>query len=213
MSLFRRLVWLLGALITVGAGYMVYQSGRTSTAMVRILETRTSVPSGTVITANMLGWAQMSRLALNPAAVQDPAQVIGRVLTAALPAGQQILPGWLTDPSAGLGSGFVSVPISTSPGSAASGTLQAGERVALMWVPGGMVNQQPMLEFQKDPMVVLSVQDSQGNVISGPGVNPNVAVGPPAIVDLRSTQSEATTIEGQESSGRMIIVGISQKGD
>ncbi len=206
----RRLAAVAGILIALVASYVLYQSGRSTTAMVQVIETRVAIPQDSVLTSAMLQWVQVPKDGVNIAAVQSPADLLGKVLTVPLPAGQQILPGWLTSTNSYLGSGFVSVPITTGPASAAAGTLEAGERVALMWIPGGLLNQPPTLEFLQSPLTILSVQDGQGNVISGPGVNPQQATGAPAIVDLRATQSEALTIESQENSGKLVVVGIPQ---
>lgn len=208
----RRFVWFLGVLLALGGAWLLLQGGRAATATTAVLETRVAIPKNTVISASMLQIAHVPADAVNVGADQVPSNVIGQRLTVYLPSGQQILPQWLASANTALGKSYVSIPISINASEAAAGTLLAGERVSLLWLPGGLVNQPPVIEFLHHPLTILSVQDGNGNVISGPGVSPNIAAGPPAIVDLRVLPTQATSIESQMNSGKMIVVGIAQGG-
>jgi len=208
--IFKRLLWVFGLLLAIGGSYLLYQGGRINSASVWVVETSRYVPAGTELTASNLMRAEVPPAARNTVALQNPTQLLGKVLMVPLPQGQQVLPNWLASTNLTLGHGYVDLPLPTSVSTSAVGTLQAGEKVSLLWMPSGLLNQQPTVEFQQDPLVVLAVRDAEGNVEGQATSTPGVSAGVPAIVDLRVTTAQAIQIEGQAQNGKLIVLGIQQ---
>lgn len=208
----KRLMWLVGIFVALGGAYLLYKGGQVNSASVYVIETSTSVSPGTMLTSSNLGSVKVAPAAVNPGAVQTPSQLLGKVVTVPLPSGQQILPQWLSVTNITLGSSFVDIPLPVSVATSAVGSLQSGERVSLLWLPNGLVNQAPVTEFLSHPLTVIAVRDAQGNVEGQSTGVSGVTTGAPAIVDLRVTPSQAVQIENQAQSGKLIVLGIAQKG-
>lgn len=208
----RRFIWLLGALLALAGGYLLYMGGQANTAMVQVLVTSKAVSPGAILNASDLAWAKVPREAVNSDAVQQPSQILGRTITVPLPADQQVLGMWLSTTNVTLGKNYVDLPLSTSLSTSAVGSLQAGEEVSLLWMPGGLTNQAPAVEYLHHPLIVITVRDAQGNVEGQSTGTPGVSAGAPAILDLRVTPAEAIQLESQEQSGKLIVLGIQQGG-
>ncbi len=208
----KRLVWVLGLVLALAGGYLLYKGGQANAGSVRVIETSRSVSAGSVLNSSNLSWVKVPRDAVNPDAVQQVSQVVGKTISVPLPPGQQILSMWLSSTNLTLNKSYIDMPLSTSLSTSAVGSLQAGEKVALLWMPSGLSNQAPVVEYLHHPLVVLAVRDAQGN-IEGQGTGtPGVTAGSPAILDLRVTPSEAVQLESQEQGGKLIVLGIQQGG-
>lgn len=208
----RRFIWLLGLLLALAGAYLLYTGGQANTAMVQVVETSRSVSPGAVLNSSDLGWAKVPRDVVNPDAVQQVSQVFGKTITVPLPAGQQILGEWLSTTNVTLNKNYVDLPLATSLATSAVGSLQAGEKISLLWMPSGLSNQAPVVEYLHHPLTVIAVRDAQGNIEGQSTGTPGVTAGAPAILDLRVTPAEAIQLENQEQNGKLIVLGIQQGG-
>ena len=208
----RRFIWVLGLVLTLAGAYLLYTGGQANVASVGVIETSRYVSAGAVLNSSNLTIVKVPRDAINPDAVQQTSQVEGKVITVPLPPGQQILSLWLSSSNLTLNKNYIDIPLSTSLSTSAVGSLQAGEKVALLWMPSGLTNQAPVVEYLHHPLVVIAVRDAQGNIEGQATSTPGVTAGPPAILDLRVTPTEAIQLESQEQNGKLIVLGIQQGG-
>lgn len=208
----RRMTLLLAILLAIATGWLTlnYVNGLKRTELANNGAPRTvvvaavDIPARTTITANMLQERTLPSSAIEPDAMQQPAQAVGQLSLITIPAGSQVAISKVGRPA------DVGLPVRLAPGKRAvsisidkvkgiSGMLEPGDRVDIISIPPRSGNELPQAAAILRGIRVLAV----GSTLENASATPSPEEANSATVTLEVTPHQADLLASADANTQL----------